>query len=234
MLPWKTPAADVRGAYALHLQLGLAGALAVVTGLLYVPFGGGDTFEIVSEAQEIVQVEEVERTQQFLPPPPPPPAPPPPVEVPDAQVIEEEIVVPELRLDLDVNLAPPSAPPARPAPPPAPAVEAPPPAPAPAPEPEVFVVVEEMPELIGGLESIRPAYPVAEQRAEIEGRVIVEFVVREDGAVSDLQVIRSVSPGLDAAAVEAIRTQARFRPGRQRGVPVRVRFAVPISFRLAR
>jgi protein TonB len=71
-----------------------------------------------------------------------------------------------------------------------------------------------------------------ELRAGIEGRVIVQFVVHPDGHLSDFQVVRSVTPGLDAAAVEAIRTQARFRPGRQRGVAVRVRFTIPVTFRL--
>jgi protein TonB len=70
-----------------------------------------------------------------------------------------------------------------------------------------------------------------EHRAGIEGRVIVQFVVNEDGAVSDIVVTRGVSPGLDRAAVEAAQ-RARFRPGMQAGRPVRVRFALPINFRL--
>jgi protein TonB len=90
-----------------------------------------------------------------------------------------------------------------------------------------------MPELIGGLESIRPTYPEMERRAGVEGRVFLQFVVNGDGTVSDITVTRGVSPGLDAAAVQAVRTQARFRPGMQRGRPVRVQFSLPINFRLA-
>src|SRR5690606_40711885 len=99
------------------------------------------------------------------------------------------------------------------------------------PKPEVFVVVEQMPDFIGGIASIRQAYPEMERMAGIEGRVFVEFVVNEDGTVSDAVVIRGVSAGLDAAAVAAVR-KARFTPGHQRGRPVKVRMSIPITFRI--
>ncbi|HLA62817.1 MAG TPA: TonB family protein [Rhodothermales bacterium] len=92
-------------------------------------------------------------------------------------------------------------------------------------------VVEQMPELIGGLASIRPVYPVSERRAGIEGRVFVQFVVGVDGSVSDITVTRGVTPALDAAAVEAV-SHARFTPGMQRERPVQVRFSLPVNFRL--
>jgi protein TonB len=95
----------------------------------------------------------------------------------------------------------------------------------------VFVVVEQMPTLIGGIAAIRPVYPPMEMAAGIEGRVVVEFIVNEDGTVSDITVARSVSPGLDASAIAAVR-DLRFTPGLQRGRPVRVRFAVPVNFRM--
>jgi protein TonB len=98
-------------------------------------------------------------------------------------------------------------------------------------QPDVFVAVEHMPELIGGLASIQPVYPDMERRVGIEGRVVVQFVVNEDGAVSDIVVMRGVNAGLDRAAVEAVR-RARFLPGIQAGRPVKVRLALPINFRL--
>jgi protein TonB len=88
-----------------------------------------------------------------------------------------------------------------------------------------------MPELIGGLASIQPTYPEMERRAGIEGRVFLQFVVNEDGSVTEVTVTRGVSPGLDRAAVEAVQ-RARFRPGMQRGRAVRVRFSLPVNFRL--
>lgn len=98
-------------------------------------------------------------------------------------------------------------------------------------DPERFYVVEQMPELIGGLTSLRPVYPEAERHAGIEGRVFLRFVVNVDGSVSDIEVIRGLTPALDAAAVEAVRL-ARFRPGLQRECPIKARFSLPVTFRL--
>ncbi|WP_457652901.1 energy transducer TonB [Rhodocaloribacter sp.] len=99
--------------------------------------------------------------------------------------------------------------------------------------PEAFVVVERMPELIGGLASIQRVvrYPALAKKAGIEGRVIVQFVVDEQGRVVDPVVVRGLGAGCDEEAVRAVR-RARFRPGTQRGEPVKVKMSVPILFRL--
>ena len=99
---------------------------------------------------------------------------------------------------------------------------------------EVYEVAEVQPELIGGLAGIqeRLEYPELQYRAGVEGTAVLQFVVSKQGEVTDLSVIRSSgNDGLDRAAAEAVQG-ARFRPGRQRGEPVRVRFAVPVTFRL--
>jgi protein TonB len=116
------------------------------------------------------------------------------------------------------------APPPPPPPPPPPVEE-------PAPEPEVFESVSRMPELIGGLAAIRPVYPEMERAAGLEGRVILQFIVHEDGTISDLVVVQGASPGFDAAALAAME-RVRFVPGQQNGHPVKVRMMVPIRFRL--
>jgi TonB family protein len=96
---------------------------------------------------------------------------------------------------------------------------------------DTFVVVEQMPELIGGLASIQEnlRYPELARKAGIEGRVIVQFVVDEEGRVVDPEIVRGVGSGLDTAALEAVRTAA-FKPGMQRGVPVRVKMSLPVTF----
>lgn len=114
--------------------------------------------------------------------------------------------------------------------------EAPPPPPPPPPspaEPEIYEVADVQPELIGGMEALANAivYPEDARRAGIEGRVIVQFVVDERGAVTQEVVIRSPNELLSEAALAAIRQQ-RFVPGLQRGRPVKVRFALPVTFRL--
>jgi TonB family protein len=104
---------------------------------------------------------------------------------------------------------------------------------APSGDADTFVIVEQMPELIGGLASIQQTlrYPELAKRAGIEGRVFVQFIVDEQGNVVDPEVVRGVGSGLDAAALDAVRG-ARFKPGVQRGQAVRVRMSLPITFRL--
>jgi TonB family protein len=98
---------------------------------------------------------------------------------------------------------------------------------------EIFEVAEVQPELIGGLEGVqeRLVYP-SDARAEgVQGRVVVQFVVDEEGRVTDPVVARSPDERLSEAALAAVRG-AEFTPGMQRGQPVKVRFALPITFQL--
>lgn len=98
---------------------------------------------------------------------------------------------------------------------------------------EIFVVVEQMPELIGGLESVQREvrYPETARRAGIEGRVYIQFVVDEEGNVAYPRVTRGIGGGADEEALRVV-SQAKFRPAMQRGQPVKVHFTLPIFFRL--
>lgn len=100
-------------------------------------------------------------------------------------------------------------------------------------EKEIFMVVEEQPELIGGMKALEEAkeYPEFAKKAGIEGRVIVQFVVDEQGNVQDPQVTRGVHKLLNEAAVKAIE-QMQFKPGKQRGEAVPVQMSLPVTFRL--
>jgi TonB family protein len=102
------------------------------------------------------------------------------------------------------------------------------------PQDDFFVVVEEMPELIGGLGELQQKirYPEMARRAGIEGRVYVQFIVDENGDVVDPQIIRGIGGGADEEALRVV-SQAKFKPGMQRGQPVRVQYSLPIFFRLA-
>lgn len=99
---------------------------------------------------------------------------------------------------------------------------------------EVFVVVEQMPELIGGLASLQReiTYPTIAKKAGIEGRVIVQFVVDEEGRPTDPVVVRGIGAGCDEEAVRAAMT-TRFEPGRQRGKAVKVKMTLPVTFKLS-
>ena len=226
IVPRKKPGADWHGLRRIKLELSLVLALLVVLGLVHAPMQFEQEFTMTVADQEIVEMEEITQTKQ-VEPPPPPPQPPVPVEVPNDAVLDTEM---ELNLDatLDIN---------------EPLANLPPPPPPPAEEvveeeveeedAEIFVAVEEMPVLIGGIEGIaaRLRYPEMAQLAGIEGRVFVQFVINKEGRVEDAVVIKGQGGGLDEEALRVVRT-AQFKPGKQRGKPVKVRMSMPITFRL--
>ena len=117
-----------------------------------------------------------------------------------------------------------------------------PPPPPPAPNPEVankvFDVVEEMPSFPGGQGALMAflssniKYPVVAQENGVQGRVIVGFVVEKDGSISDVKVMRSVDPSLDREAQRVVKAMPKWKPGKQNGSAVRVKYTVPVVFRL--
>ena len=120
------------------------------------------------------------------------------------------------------------------------AVAVPPPPPAPKPEvsTKVFDVVEEMPSFPGGNGALmsylnsNTKYPVVAQENGVQGRVIISFVVERDGSISDVKVARSVDPSLDREAQRVVKSMPRWTPGKQNGQTVRVKYTVPVVFRL--
>jgi len=98
---------------------------------------------------------------------------------------------------------------------------------------QYFVAVEEMPQLIGGIESIMEHlhYPELARRAGVEGIVYVMAYVDKEGIVQRVEIARGIGAGLDEAAMEAV-MQVRFIPGKQRGQPRRVRVTIPVRFSL--
>jgi periplasmic protein TonB len=217
-----TPSVELRKRYPILMQVSMVISLALVIALFVAPIHSGDSaLSLAPIEYEVVMLEDIEHTRQYEPPPPP--------QTPPPVVASDDIELEQIELDLDIDLdlgraaVVPMAPP-----PPAPA--APPPVEE---EPDIFVAVEQMPELIGGLASIqsRIRYPEMARRAGIEGVVIVQFVIDPEGRVTNPVVLRGIGGGADEAAIEAVR-QARFTPGMQRGRPVRVQFAIPVRFSL--
>ena len=103
----------------------------------------------------------------------------------------------------------------------------------------VFVVVEKMPEFPGGQQALfkylseNVKYPVIAQENGIQGRVICQFVVNRDGSIVDVEVVRSGGdPSLDKEAIRVIKSMPKWKPGQQRGKPVRVKYTVPVNFKL--
>ena len=103
----------------------------------------------------------------------------------------------------------------------------------------VFVVVESMPEFPGGQQALfkylseNVKYPVIAQENGIQGRVICQFVVNKDGSIVDVEVVRSGGDAsLDKEAVRVIKSMPKWKPGKQRGKAVRVKYTVPVNFKL--
>lgn len=179
-----------------------------------------DTDFLFEEEVEIQQT-----TQETTPPPPPPPA---VQEVEVLNVVEDDVETESIEIntedekDVEVVIAPP--------------VEA------PVEEEEeevIFMVVETMPEFPGGQQALfkylseNVKYPVIAQENGIQGRVICQFVVNKDGAIVDVEVVRSGGdPSLDKEAVRVIKSMPKWNPGKQRGKAVRVKYTVPVNFRL--
>ena len=103
---------------------------------------------------------------------------------------------------------------------------------------ETFTVVEQMPEYPGGMKALMGylaeniQYPAECQKAGIQGRVIVQFVVKADGSLDNFEIKRSVNPLLDAEALRVIKTTPKWKPGTQHGKPVDVKFTIPVTFSL--
>lgn len=170
------------------------------------------------------EVEIQQTTQETTPPPPPPPV----QEVEVLNVVEDDVETESIEIntedqkDVEVVIAPP--------------VEA------PVEEEEeevVFMVVETMPEFPGGQQELfrylseNVKYPVIAQENGIQGRVICQFVVNKDGSIVDVVVVRSGGDAsLDKEAVRVIKSMPKWKPGKQRGKAVRVKYTVPVNFRL--
>jgi protein TonB len=102
---------------------------------------------------------------------------------------------------------------------------------------KVFDVVEQMPEFPGGMEALvkymaeNMKYPEDAKKQQVEGRVLVQFIVETDGSVSNTEVLKRVFPSLDAEAVRVISGMPKWIPGKQNGKVVRVKYTIPVSFR---
>lgn len=224
----KSPKADLEKGKTMGILMGMIVGLAV----LFVGFEWSDREITIVQDQgvaDIIAEEEVEITRpEDTPPPPPPPPAPAVAEV--LTVVEDDVKLDDVEIVSSEDDAASAqvetyTPPA--------VVEE---------EEEssqqIFTVVETMPEFPGGqgvllqylAKSIK--YPVIAQENGIQGRVSCSFVVNKDGSIVDAEVIRGVDPSLDKEALRVINSMPKWSPGKQRGKPVRVKYTVPVTFRL--
>jgi protein TonB len=213
----KNPKFDLKRKYQKYWEISLIISLT----MLIVAFKFFPKFENevlnVDGPQELIQSEDVEATKQETAPPPPP-KPPIPIEAPTDDVLED-VEIASTDLDVEATVS---------APPPPPKVEKEEEA-----EPVFFVAVEEMPEPVGGIGAIQSkiVYPEIAKRAGVQGRVYVKAYVDESGRVNKVELIRGIGAGCDEAAMDAVKS-VMFKPGKQRGKPVKVQVTVPVLFKL--
>lgn len=212
----KKPSADLRKYYTIFLESGLILVLVIFLVATKMNLSSEEEDVELTEEQEVVEMEEIIQTEQQEEPPPPP-RPPTPEEVPDDEVIEDSDIDVDAEFDMDEPLEEP--------PPPGDEEEE---------EEEFFTVVEDMPELIGGIGELQQhiEYPEQARQAGIEGQVVIQFIVNEDGQVENAEVVRGIGGGADEEALRVVEQEAEFEPGKQRGEPVPVQFSLPITFRL--
>ncbi|WKN31889.1 energy transducer TonB [Porifericola rhodea] len=219
----KTPRADLSKKTGLHLSIGLVISLAVVTlAFEWKSYDEQTLVDLGVVEDDFEDVMDIPPTEQ--PPPPPPKIQQPEiVEVPDEEEIEEEI-----EIDLDVEITEDTQ------------IEEMVFEEAPEEEvsDEIFMVVEDQPEPQGGMAAFYQyvsknlKYPSQARRMGVEGKVFVQFVVDKDGSISQVQAIKGIGAGCDEEAVRVLQNAPKWKPGKQRGRPVRVRMVLPITFKL--
>ena len=215
----KNPEVNVEKKKHLLFQVGLVTALAVI--LIAFEWKTFDR-SVSSLGQLQVELEEEELipiTQQEPPPPPPPPPQNTIIEIVEDDVeLEEELEIMETEIDEDTEIE---------------IVEI---AEEVYEEPEIFTIVEQMPSFPGGEAKLfqylgeNMKYPAMARDAGITGVVYVTFVVKEDGKIDGVRILRGVGGGCDEEAIRVVKSMPRWTPGKQRGKSVRVQYNLPIRF----
>lgn len=223
----KSPKADLDGKKLTFTLIGLVVSLFIVWRVFEYKSYDKQVAEIFERTTEVIEEEMVEITKQEQPKPQ--------TEAPKPQVTKIEIVEDDVEVedDLDLNAEVSQDEIIEEYTYEAPAMEE-----EEIVEAEIFKVVEEMPEFPGGpaklLEYIgkNVKYPMMARESDIQGKVFVQFVVEPDGSISKVQLLRGIGGGCDEEAMRVVQSMPKWKPGKQRGAPVRVQYMVPIVFKL--
>ncbi|MEQ9426569.1 MAG: energy transducer TonB [Cyclobacteriaceae bacterium] len=219
----KNPDIDLSKKTGMFFNIGLTvSLLLVITAFEWKFYDDGSLVDLGQVDDNFEDLMEIPPTEQ--PPPPPPKIQLPQIiEVPDEEEIEEEI---EVELDVEIteetvieDIVFEEAPEEEVA-------------------DEIFTIVEDQPEPKGGMGAFYQYvsknlnYPNQARRMGIEGKVFVQFVVDKDGTLRDVQAVKGIGAGCDEEAVRVISGAPKWKPGKQRGKPVKVRMILPITFKL--
>ena len=215
MIPKKDPKISLENKKGMFFQIGLAVTLIAV--LISFEWKSYDksNYNLGDLNLDDMEEEIIPITRQEVKPPPPPPPPPEIIEIVEDEVeIENEVEIEETDTDEDEIVE----------------IEE--------DDEEFFMVVENMPEFPGGdlglmkfiQKNVR--YPAIAKEYNITGKVYVSFIVDKQGSVTNVKIVRGVDKNLDAEALRVVSLLPKYKPGKQRGKPVRVMFTIPINFTL--
>ncbi|MFA5418091.1 MAG: energy transducer TonB [Bacteroidales bacterium] len=220
----KTKKADLENKKVLFFQIGLVFALVVVLFAFEYKSYDKITLDLTSRAVDDTPEEIIPITEQKVKPPPPPP----PKQVTKITIVEDDVEV-EDDIEIDVEADAETEMEAY------------------VPqdmgdeeivEQEIFTVVESMPDFPGGMGKLMSylatniKYPPLAKESGIQGRVFINFVVEPDGSISQVKVLRGIGGGCDEEAVRVVKAMPKWKPGMQRGKPVRVSYNLPVKFTL--
>jgi protein TonB len=209
---------DLRRHYKLFIEVSLISSLSILI-LAFKFFPDINLDRNFKEApQELFTVEDIQQTKHENLSPPPPPKPAIIIASPTDDILEDiDIASTEIDFSEEISAPPPRIEDRR-------TVEE---------EPQYFVVVEEMPEPIGGISAIQSkiVYPEIARRAGVEGTVYILAYLTEEGTVVKTEVAKGIGGGCDEAAASAV-LSTKFNPGKQRGKAVRVKVMIPVKFQL--
>ncbi|MBC8321518.1 MAG: energy transducer TonB [Bacteroidetes bacterium] len=220
----KTKKADLEGKRGYFFEIGLIIALLVVFAAFEYKSYDKITVDLMSRDIDDTPEEIIPITEQKVKPPPPPP----PKQVTKITIVEDDIEVEdEIDIDVDADVdtemeeyIPPKDVDEE-------IVEA-----------EIFTVVEAMPEFPGGMANLMSylsnniKYPPLAKESGIQGRVFINFVVEPNGKISNVKVLRGIGGGCDEEAIRVVKSMPSWKPGMQRGKPVRVSYNLPVKFTL--
>lgn len=221
----KSPKASLEDHKLTYVMIGLAFVLSICYVALEWTEKEVTKYEVADLDMSFEEEVEIQQTSQDVTPPPPPPQ---IQEVEVLNVVEDTKEVEDVNIqtedDKEVEVV----------------IAAPVETPVEEEEEEViFKIVETMPEFPGGQQALfkylseNVKYPVIAQENGIQGRVICQFTVNKDGSIVDVEVVRSGGdPSLDKEAIRVIKSMPKWHPGKQRGKAVRVKYTIPVSFKL--
>ena len=210
----KSPKADLEGKKGVFFEIGLTLALAV---LLFAFEWKSSTEQVTpfqTPAEEQIEDEIIPITQQMLKPPPPPPPAPKLTDLID--IVEDDTNIDD---DLEILDAEDQS------------------------ENQVIENVADFgeygeentgeSEILSKWIAKNVKYPVLAMENGIQGKVFIQFVIERDGSITDVKVVRGVDASLDKEAVRVVQSMPKWKPGKQRGKPVRVAYTLPINFQLS-